>query len=88
MQKGTQKEAQERDCEEYVRLANEKQKEELRIAAELHDEELFKQPPPDEDCPICFLLLPSLETGYRYKTCCGKVIFGPLSFPPSSKLIP
>ena len=43
-------------------------------AAELHDEALFKQPPQREECPICFLLLPSLETGYRYQTCCGKVI--------------
>jgi len=44
-------------------------------AAELYDEKLFKQPPLEfEDCPICFLRLPTLETGYRYKTCCGKVI--------------
>jgi hypothetical protein len=28
-------------------------------AAELHDEALFKDPPPKEDCPICFLPLPS-----------------------------
>ena len=26
-----------------------------------HDKELFKQPPPAEDCPICFLRLPSLR---------------------------
>jgi len=38
------------------------------------DEELFKQPPPKEDCPICFVLLPTLYTGWRYKPCCGKVI--------------
>jgi len=44
-----------------------------RRAAELHDEELFKQPPPEEDCPICFQLLPSFR-GSIYKTCCGKVI--------------
>ena len=43
-------------------------------AAELHDEELFKKPPPAEDCPICMLLLPSLYTGYKYKGCCGKRI--------------
>jgi hypothetical protein len=29
-----------------------------RRAAELHDEALFR-PPPKEDCPICFLLLPA-----------------------------
>ena len=64
-----------KECEEYVRLAAEKHNEELRIAAELHDEKLFKQPPPKEDCPICFLLLPSLDpTGKKYMTCCGKSI--------------
>ena len=41
---------------------------------EQHDEELFKQPPPAEDCPICMLLLPSLHTGYKYRLCCGKII--------------
>ena len=45
-----------------------------RYVAELHDKELFKQPPPDEDCPICFLLLPSLRSGSRYYSCCGKRI--------------
>jgi hypothetical protein len=28
-------------------------------AAELHDEALFKDPPPKEDCPICFLPMPA-----------------------------
>jgi hypothetical protein len=27
-------------------------------AAELRDEALFKDPPPKEDCPICFLPMP------------------------------
>ena len=45
-----------------------------RRAAELHDIELFKQPPPLEDCPICMLPLPSPYTGYKYKGCCGKII--------------
>ena len=31
-------------------------------AKEIHDEELFKQPPPPEECPICFLRIPSLLT--------------------------
>lgn len=44
-------------------------------AAELHDQKLFKQPPPEcGDCPICFLRLPSLDTGSRYMSCCGKFI--------------
>ena len=44
-------------------------------AAELHDEALFKEPPPEYgDCPICFLLLPTMESGSRYMSCCGKTI--------------
>ena len=43
-------------------------------ATELHDEKLFKQPPPNEDCPICMLPLPSLDSGYKYRVCCGKII--------------
>jgi len=50
-------------CEEYQRRV-----------AELHDEELFKQPPPKEDCPICFLRMPTLDMGWRYFSCCGKRI--------------
>ena len=42
-------------------------------AAEIH-EELFKPPPPPEDCPICMLPLPWQDTGSKYKSCCGKVI--------------
>ena len=38
------------------------------------DDELFKQPPPKEDCPICNLLLPLLASGSTYYTCCGKMI--------------
>jgi len=57
-----------KQCEEYLRLAAER-------AAKLHDEMLFKQPPPtEEDCPICFLRIPTLHTGSTYKSCCGKVI--------------
>ena len=40
----------------------------------LHDIELFKQPPPNEDCPICMLPLPELMTGRKYRSCCGKMI--------------
>ena len=45
-----------------------------RRAAELHDIELFKQPPPNEDCPICMLPLPTLQRGRKYNECCGKMI--------------
>ena len=44
------------------------------IEEKISDKELFKQPPPLEDCPICFQQLPVLNTGWRYNTCCGKVI--------------
>jgi len=45
-----------------------------RRVAESHDIKLFKEPPPAEDCPICFIRIPILQTGSRYNTCCGKVI--------------
>jgi len=42
--------------------------------AELHEELLFIDPPPPEECPICMLSLP-MESGQKtFKTCCGKVI--------------
>ena len=40
----------------------------------MSNENLFKRPPQKEDCPICFLRLPSLHSGWKYKSCCGKVI--------------
>ena len=61
-----------RDCQKAHRSQH--KKECRKRAAELRDEKLFKQPPKDEDCPICFLTLPSLETGKRYQACCGKII--------------
>jgi len=45
-----------------------------RRVAELHDEALFKQPPTEEDCPICFLRMPYLIPAQMYMSCCGKVI--------------
>ena len=33
-----------------------------RRAAELCDEALFKDPPPKEDCPICFLPMPTKKS--------------------------
>ena len=43
-------------------------------AAEIHDEELFKEHPPPEDCPICFLPLPVDVGEMIFKSCCGKII--------------
>ena len=61
-------------CERRIAELHEEQLERERREEELHDEKLFKQPPPAEDCPICMIPLPSLSKGSRYKTCCGKVI--------------
>ena len=60
------------DCQKAHRPQH--KKECRKRAAELHDEALFKQPPLNEECPICFLTLPWLETGKRYQSCCGKII--------------
>ena len=61
-----------KECEEHVRQA-----------AMMHDEKLFKQPPsPHGDCPICFLRMPLLATGSKYKTCCGKMICSGCSYAP------
>ena len=63
-------------CNRECQIAHRPQhkKECRKRAKELYDEQLFKQPPLAEDCPICFQLLPTLITGYRYMSCCGKVI--------------
>jgi hypothetical protein len=42
--------------------------------AELFDEKLFKQPLPNEDCPICYLRLPIHEDQNAYQSCCGKML--------------
>jgi TPR repeat protein len=42
----------------------------------LFDEELFKQPPPNEDCPICYLRLPIEGDQSMYQSCCGKMLCG------------
>jgi len=45
-----------------------------RRVAELHDEQLFKEPPPREECPICMLPLPVDAIQMTFQTCCGKTI--------------
>ena len=49
-------------------------KERKKRAAELHDDALFKEPPPKEECPICMLPLPLDAGEWRYQTCCGKIL--------------
>jgi len=44
-----------------------------RRVAELHDEKLFKEPPPQEECPICLQILPPAEKTI-VESCCGKRI--------------
>ena len=61
-----------RDCQVAHRSLHKKACK--KRAAELHDIKLFKQPPPPEDCPICMLPLPTLLSGWKYKSCCGKRI--------------
>ncbi|KAL7533027.1 hypothetical protein ACHAXR_004996 [Thalassiosira sp. AJA248-18] len=43
-------------------------------AAEIFHEALFKTPPPNEDCPICYLRLPLNLIETKYQPCCGKII--------------
>ena len=56
-------------CNQDCQIAHRPQhkKECKKHAAELHDEKLFKKPPPHEDCPICMLPLPPLYSGSTYK---------------------
>ena len=45
-------------------------------AAELHEEQLFKEPPPLEECPICMMPPPLYDNdlGMTFFSCCGKDI--------------
>ena len=43
-------------------------------AAELHDDALFKDPHPREDCPICMLPLPIDPGKSSFYPCCGKYL--------------
>ena len=43
-------------------------------AAELHDNKLFKENPPREECPICFLPIPHESETATFYSCCGKSI--------------
>ena len=63
-------------CNRECQIAHRPQhkKECKKRAKELHDEKLFKQPPPKEDCPICMIRLPILESGRMFMACCGKMI--------------
>jgi len=45
-----------------------------RRVAEMYDEKLFKDHPPNEECPICFLPFPLDRDQQVFETCCGKSI--------------
>ena len=63
-------------CNRECQIAHRPQhkKECKKRAAELHDEKLFETPPPLEDCPICFLILPHVGLAKVYMARCGKMI--------------
>jgi TPR repeat protein len=57
-----------------------KKKCEQRVA-ELHEEALFKEPPRKEDCPICFIRIPTLTPGgWVNQSCCSKCICNGCSY--------
>jgi len=45
-----------------------------RRVAKLHNEQLFKDPPPHEECPICFQPFLGEDDSETLRTCCGKMI--------------
>jgi len=61
-----------RSCQVAHRPAHKKACKER--VAELFDKKLFKQPPPNEDCPICYLRLPIDFHQSTYTSCCGKML--------------
>ena len=63
-----------RDCQIAHRSLQHKKSCRKR-AAELHDEALFKEHPPPQECPICLLPMPSFVQK-RFRPCCGKLICG------------
>ena len=61
-----------RDCQIAHRPKH--KKECNRRAAELFDQELFKDPPEGPECPICMLPLPYERSNIDFYACCGKTI--------------
>ena len=45
----------------------------------ISEDELFKHPPPKEECPICFLPTPYAAGAFGvmkiYQSCCGKMVY-------------
>ena len=46
-----------------------------RRVAGLHEEALFREPPPAHgECPICFIRMPTMASGGNYMSCCGNIV--------------
>ena len=71
-------------CNRECQVAHRPQhkKECKKRAKELHDEKLFNSSHHNGDCPICFVPLPTLKSGSRYMSCCGKIICSGCSYAP------
>mmetsp|Transcript_11351 Transcript_11351/g.24933 ORF Transcript_11351/g.24933 Transcript_11351/m.24933 type:complete len:606 (-) Transcript_11351:163-1980(-) len=65
-----------KDMEHMLKIGiiEKKMTKEEKVAAEVHDEALFKGHPTPDDCDICFLPLPLAANERTYKLCCGKVV--------------
>jgi len=61
-----------RDCQAAHRPQH--KKECKKRAAELYEENLFKDHPPTKDCPICMIPLPVESQDKIFRTCCGTCI--------------
>jgi len=63
-------------CSRECQIAHRPQhkKECKKRVIELHEEKLFADPPPPEECPICMLPLSSEDRTEMYHSCCGKLI--------------
>ena len=43
-------------------------------ASSFTDDDLFKQCEPNEECPVCFVTLPTKISMIQYQVCCGKML--------------
>ena len=63
-------------CSRECQIAHRPQhkKECKKRVIELHEEKLFADPPPPEECPICMLPLSGEDRTEMFQSCCGKII--------------
>jgi len=63
---------------EQMVLFYEQRQKMLHVENNISDNELFREPPPKEDCPICMLPMPYAlgvcGVGKTYQSCCGKIL--------------